>query len=145
MIKQVIVIRKDLRNENGQKIRTGKLISQACHASLGAFLKFGMNKKFSLMEPWMNGQNGVEFHIEAMEGSSLYEWYYSGQTKITVSVNSEEELMQIYEAIPDHIPCHLVTDLGRTEFNGVPTVTCLGIGPAPAEIIDPITGHLPLL
>jgi PTH2 family peptidyl-tRNA hydrolase len=34
---------------------------------------------------------------------------------------------------------------GKTEFNGVPTKTCLGIGPAKAEKIDKITGDLKLL
>lgn len=39
----------------------------------------------------------------------------------------------------------LVTDSGRTEFGGVPTKTCLAIGPNKIEEIDKITGHLPLL
>ena len=35
--KQIIVVRKDLRNIKGEKIRTGKLCSQIAHASLGAY------------------------------------------------------------------------------------------------------------
>ncbi|MGK4455994.1 peptidyl-tRNA hydrolase [Klebsiella pneumoniae] len=38
----------------------------------------------------------------------------------------------------------LITDSGLTEFNGVPTNTCLAIGPHKASKIDAITGHLPL-
>ena len=33
-IKQVIVMRKDLRNTEGHKIHTVKLIAQGCHASM---------------------------------------------------------------------------------------------------------------
>lgn len=36
--KQVIVLRTDLRNAQGHKIRTGKLIAQGAHASLKAIL-----------------------------------------------------------------------------------------------------------
>ena len=36
----------------------------------------------------------------------------------------------------------VITDAGHTEFGGVPTVTCAGIGPASAAEIDRITGHL---
>ena len=38
----------------------------------------------------------------------------------------------------------LITDAGATEFGGVPTNTCLAIGPHQAEKIDKITSHLKL-
>ena len=44
-----------------------------------------------------------------------------------------------------YIPHVLITDAGLTEFHGVPTNTCLGIGPYEAEEIDKFTGNLPLL
>ena len=34
---------------------------------------------------------------------------------------------------------------GFTEFNGVPTFTCIAVGPDKSEKIDLITGGLPLL
>jgi hypothetical protein len=34
---------------------------------------------------------------------------------------------------------------GRTEFGGVPTKSCLAMGPDEYERIDAITGHLKLL
>lgn len=43
------------------------------------------------------------------------------------------------------IPYALITDRGKTEFGGVPTITCLGIGPAESAVLDRITGHLKLL
>ena len=39
----------------------------------------------------------------------------------------------------------LITDAGHTEFHGVPTRTCLAIGPAWSDEIDAITGGLQLL
>lgn len=139
MYKQVIVMRKDLN------MRKGKMIAQGAHASIGAFLKFGVNKTFELLEPFETNQSGIEFHIEALKDGSLYNWFYSGQTKITVGVESEEELMEIYNKIPDFIPAYLVTDLGNTEFKGVPTVTCFAFGPIDSEYADKFTGHLKLL
>lgn len=61
-------------------------------------------------------------------------------------VESEAELDAIYErALEAGLPCAMIIDAGKTEFNGVPTKTCCAIGPAlPAEL-DPITGHLKLL
>lgn len=144
-VKQVIVMRKDLRNSEGNKVRTGKLIAQACHASIGALLNFGMNSKFELIEPWENNQKGVRFDLTFMEGSAPYEWITGTHTKVCVGVDSEEELIAIYESIPDHIPCYLVTDAGLTEFNGVATKTCLAIGPAPNDEINKITCNLKLL
>ena len=38
----------------------------------------------------------------------------------------------------------MIIDLGKTEFNGEPTKTCLAIGPNKTELIDSITGHLKL-
>jgi peptidyl-tRNA hydrolase len=39
----------------------------------------------------------------------------------------------------------LITDAGLTEFAGVPTNTCVAIGPAWNEKVDAITGALKLL
>ena len=97
------------------------------------------------MRPFASNQKGIEFHIEASEKGALYEWWNSGQTKITLGIDSEKELLDIYESIPEFIPSYLVTDAGRTEFNGIPTITCLAIGPVSSEIVDQFTGHLKLL
>ena len=72
-------------------------------------------------------------------------WLEEGMTKICVRAESEEELMEIYQAArAAKLEVHLITDAGLTEFDG-PTKTCLAIGPDLAEKIDKITGGLKLL
>ena len=119
-VKQVIVVRKDL------KMRRGKEIAQSCHASI-SFLtrKLQFSKKFTAAES---------------------EWINNGFTKICLYVNSEQELLDIHaKALAANLESHLITDSGLTEFNGVPTKTCLAIGPDLASEIDKITGNLKLL
>lgn len=125
--KQVIVIRKDLN------MRKGKMVAQGSHASLGVVMR--------IQEYLRN----MRKHFEHWEEPYLA-WFEGTFTKICVSVDSETELMRIYaEAEKAGLPVKLITDAGRTEFNGVPTRTCLAIGPAWSDDIDRITGELKLL
>jgi len=72
-------------------------------------------------------------------------WWGAGATKVCLQVETEAELQELFRrAEKMNLPCHLVTDRGLTEFDGVPTVTALGIGPAPSEAIDEITRELKL-
>lgn len=74
------------------------------------------------------------------------EWLNNSFTKICVSVDSEQELLEIAEKAKQmNVECHVVIDNGTTEFNGIPTKTCLALGPDKAEILDQISGHLKLL
>ena len=118
-VKQVIVMRKDLG------MRRGKEIAQGAHASMAFIVRKTLQSKgFMPIEvTWMTG---------------LF-------TKICVRVNSEAELLAIErEAKAAGLEVHLITDSGKTEFNGVPTPTCLAIGPDLAARIDKITGKLQL-
>lgn len=129
--KQVIVIRKDL------KMRQGKSVAQGCHASLGAILTKGNVD--------LRRTNADELIIN-LDDSALKEWLSGSFAKVCLYVDSEEELLDIYAKAEKAglIRC-LITDSGRTEFNGVPTKTCLAIGPDFCHEIDKITGHLKLL
>jgi PTH2 family peptidyl-tRNA hydrolase len=101
-MKQVILIRKDL------KMRRGKEIAQGSHASMAFILR-----------------NYVD---EAAN-----------------KIDSEEELLELHKkALESGLEANYITDAGRTEFNGVPTKTCLAIGPNNSEYIDKITKHLKL-
>ena len=58
----------------------------------------------------------------------------------------EKELLELKKRLDETcIPHKLITDAGNTEFHGVPTVTCLGIGPYISEEIDKFTDNLPLI
>ena len=73
-------------------------------------------------------------------------WLTGAFAKVCCRVNSEEELMSIFDkANAAGLEVHLITDSGKTEFHGQPTRTCLAIGPDVAEKIDVLTGHLELL
>ena len=73
-------------------------------------------------------------------------WLTGAFAKVCCLVNSEEELMSIFDkANAAGLEVHLITDSGKTEFHGQPTRTCLAIGPDVAEKIDVLTGHLELL
>lgn len=121
-VKQVIVMRKDL------KMRRGKEIAQACHASI-AFLTRQLQGSRSSVKV----------------GEAAREWIESNFAKICLQVNSEEELMEIKaKAECAGLEVHLVTDSGLTEFDGVPTKTCLAIGPDYSDKINPVTGSLKL-
>lgn len=123
-MKQVILMRKDL------KMRRGKEIAQGSHAAM-AFLLDGISL-------FGNGNPDEKFE-------NLTEWVNGGQTKICLQIHSEEELLKLHqEALDVGLEANYITDAGRTEFNGVPTKTCLVIGPNKSEKIDKITGHLKL-
>jgi PTH2 family peptidyl-tRNA hydrolase len=119
-VKQVIIIRKDL------KMRRGKEIAQGAHASM-AFLS--ERKRFIM-------SNKVEIPLTNEE----ILWFNGDFTKITLQVDSEKELLDIYSiAKGKHLTVGLIQDKGLTEFNA-PTYTALAIGPHYEDKIDEITG-----
>lgn len=72
------------------------------------------------------------------------EWTEQGPAKIVLKSPDKETLETLAdEARTQGMPVSLVSDAGRTEIESG-TVTVLGIGPAPADEIDKITGELPL-
>ena len=127
--KQVIVVRKDLN------MRKGKMVAQGAHASMAAVLKGGGTTTI----------NGVKHFCIPLD-QSMDEWLNGAFKKICVYVNSEAELLAVHQkALDAGLHCALIRDSGLTEFGGVPTYTTCAIGPNEAELIDPITGGLPLL
>jgi PTH2 family peptidyl-tRNA hydrolase len=129
-IKQIIVVRRDLN------MRKGKIAAQSAHASFKVFRDI-------MKSEWIN-EDQKKYTFSVSEKTS--NWLDGEFTKICVSVNSEEELMEIYnKAKENNILSSLIIDAGHTEFNGVPTKTCCAIGPDLSENIDPITSHLKLL
>ena len=86
----------------------GKVAAQCGHAYLDAYLNaHEMDKK--RCNTWKGEHHGIKICLEAKNLDKL------------------EQLQQI--CIEREIPHALITDLGYTCFDGVATVTVLGIGP----------------
>jgi PTH2 family peptidyl-tRNA hydrolase len=114
--KQVIVLRTDI------KMSKGKMAAQAGHAAVSA-AEYARKNRPEWWNPWVR----------------------EGQCKIALKVRSEEELLQLErKARNAGLPVALIVDRGLTELPPE-TTTCLGIGPAPSDKVDVITGNLPLL
>lgn len=129
--KQVIIIRKDL------KMRRGKEIAQGAHASMKVILDHLEYKRT------INNGNTPIYELAATNPMSA--WLDGIFTKVVVYVNSLEELEALESKAKElGVLCAKITDNGYTEFHGEATITALAIGPDDADIINEITGHLPL-
>lgn len=129
-VKQVIVVRNDLSMD------MGKSFSQVAHASM----KFLADKIRKGLE---EAPDGKDVCVDLNEAERI--WFEGKFTKIVLAVSSEAELLQTKEECESKgIPAALIVDDGTTVFNGVPTPTCLGIGPAFADDIDSVTRSLKL-
>ena len=128
--KQVIVIRKDL------KMGRGKEVSQGSHASM-LFLVNRLNP----------GLFGLDNRVHGLFSDEEMDWLKKGRfTKITVSVDSEQEMLDLFDAAKAAgLTVHRVDDPGLTEFHGVKTLTAICIGPHRSSLIDPLTKDLKLL
>lgn len=117
--KQTIVVRRDLG------MGRGKAAAQAAHASCEAvFLVLDSGNR--RWREW------------------LAEWRRTGQEKVVLRVDSEEELLEVYnKARALGLPASLVVDAGRTQLPPG-TKTAVAVGPAPEELVDRVTGHLKL-
>lgn len=121
-IKQVIVIRKDL------KCRRGKECAQSAHSSL-AFLSHRINLSTNVVD-----LTDPQRH-----------WLSNSFKKICLQVEDEAKLLEVYEnAKKANLEVYMIEDSGLTEFSGQITRTCLAIGPDYSEKIDPVTRHLKL-
>lgn len=124
-------------------MRKGKMIAQGSHACLKAILDLA---RVNPNESSQGSEGNEEIIISLNAGTALQDWINGRFTKICVSVDTEEELMAVYNKAKNKgLICSLITDAGLTEFNGVPTVTCCAIGPAWSDDVDEITGKLQLL
>jgi len=114
--KMVIVTRDDL------KLSPGKLAAQVAHAAVVCALKTkNTNSK------WFN------------------KWQNEGSKKAVVKTNSLDDFYSLKKKAEDlKIIAEIISDAGHTEIP-YGTKTVLGIGPAPSNIIDQVTGELSVL
>jgi PTH2 family peptidyl-tRNA hydrolase len=135
IVKQVIIIRSDLG------MSPGKIAAQVSHASLGSVLN---SMKKSEIEDYINGEKNYYYELQFKKGEIWDYWLNGVFTKITLKVESEEELLDLYNQVKDtNIPHSLITDAGFTEIESG-SKTCLAIGPYFNDDIDKITGKLKL-
>jgi PTH2 family peptidyl-tRNA hydrolase len=114
--KMVIVTRKDLN------LSTGKLAAQVAHAAVDCALSTKKHKP-----KWFS------------------KWQNEGAKKAVVRVESLDDFFPLkMKAESLEIATSIISDAGHTEIPAG-TKTVLGLGPAPNNIIDQVTGDLPLL
>lgn len=132
-IKQVIVVNKALN------MRKGKMCAQVAHASMKFLLEGGQIDDI--------GTDSMSLCVLSRHLSPTQkEWLEGLFTKVVVSCDDEEELKSlILRASRAGVTVNPVIDSGLTEFHGVPTLTCVALGPERSSLLDPITGHLKLL
>lgn len=131
MIKQVIVVRKDLN------MRKGKLAAQVAHASVKSIMDH--------MDVTSDEEN-IHRDLALSHGNPFNLWLTGLQTKIVVGCDGEQEINNIAEKCQDlGISYSIITDVGKTEFNGVPTITCIAVGPDHEEWINEVTSSYKLL
>jgi PTH2 family peptidyl-tRNA hydrolase len=119
-VKQLIIIRRDL------KMRRGKEIAQGAHASMMFLMRL-------LKDP------------DAHMSKAQAEWIEGSFTKVVLQVADGVTLLACYQrACMNEIEAHLVTDNGTTEFGGVRTNTAVAIGPERSSVLDPLFGMLKL-
>jgi len=114
--KMVIVTRKDL------KLSIGKFAAQVAHAA-------------------------VECAIETKKNNSKWykKWNTEGGKKVVVKVENDDNFISLKKKAEQlKIFSVIIQDAGHTEIPAG-TKTVLGIGPAPSNLIDQITGELSLL
>lgn len=125
-IKQWIVIREDLN------MRKGKMVTQGAHASMAVFINFM--------------REDSKYSSKMYISSDVRTWLEGGATKVVVGVDSEAELLEVYnQARQAKVPCSIITDAGYTEFYGQFTKTAVAIGPCKEDMVKHIVGHLNLL
>jgi len=98
------------------KMSKGKTAAQVAHAAVEATLK--------------------------ADKSLVSKWRQTGMKKITLSAQSEKDLIKYMQIAKDEgLTTAIITDAGHTEI-APGTKTCLAIGPADENHIDSITGEL---
>ena len=114
--KLVVAVRSDL------ELSRGKMAVQVAHAAVIAALDTKSRRR-----KWFSA------------------WVEEGQKKVVVRASGLPEIHALRaKARTLDLPTSLVEDAGLTELPPG-TVTCLGIGPGPNEVVDRVTGHLKLV
>lgn len=102
-------------------MQKGKVAAQCGHAAIAAYVK-GMKHAPKMVKRWMT----------------------FGGTKITLRLDSQEELFAIDKKAKDlRVLTSIVRDAGQTQV-APGSRTVIAVGPAPQSVLNKITGHLKL-
>ena len=113
----------------------GKLASQVAHAAVANVL--------NLTDTVIIKDGMIYRTISYPVDSPESDWIDNSFTKVLLGVDTEAEMLAIYEkAKLAGLNVSLIEDEGRTVFNGVPTITTIGIGPHAREAFTGLTDHL---
>jgi PTH2 family peptidyl-tRNA hydrolase len=98
---------------------TGKLAAQVAHAALSA--------------------------ATDADGPTRREWQGEGQQKVVLRGDSEQHLFELADSAErEGLPHAIIRDAGHTQLEPG-TVTALAVGPGRDDVVDRVTGSLPLL
>ncbi|CCE61181.1 hypothetical protein TPHA_0A00960 [Tetrapisispora phaffii CBS 4417] len=120
-VRLALVIRQDLQ------MTKGKIAAQCCHAALQCFRNIAVNSEKISYNPVMTDR-----------------WLRNGQAKITLKCPDKELMDELFaKAISLGVNACVIHDAGRTQIEAG-SATVLGLGPAPKQVLDLITGDLKL-
>ena len=118
IMQRLLKMKQVILVRNDLKLPKGKMAAQCSHAAVEA--AFNSDKK------------------------KVAEWRKEGAKKIILKVKDEKEMIKYLQKAKDAgLKTALITDAGMTVV-APGTKTCVGIGPAPSNMIDKITGNIPL-
>ncbi|XP_043803565.1 peptidyl-tRNA hydrolase 2, mitochondrial-like [Apis laboriosa] len=116
--KMVLVVRSDIF------MGKGKTAAQCAHAAVECCHQISLNTKYQQM---------------------YKSWLLQGQSKIVLKISSEEELLSLAKnARKAGLIISIIKDAGKTQLQPG-TISTLGIGPGPKQLIDNLTLNLKLL
>lgn len=121
---------ESIKKMNGSR---GKLASMAGHAYLHAYWD-SSNKAFGFEHGYSD--DAIPYSQRYKQAERAY--------KITLVVDTVEELKTIQEEYKDICGTSLVTDAAFTVFDE-PTTVCLGIGPIPTELVTDTLKNIKIL
>lgn len=116
--KMVLVVRSDIF------MGKGKTAAQCAHAAVQCCYQVSLNTKYQQM---------------------YKSWLLQGQSKVVLKISSEEELLSLAKnAHKAGLIISIIKDAGKTQLQPG-TISTLGIGPGPKQLIDNLTLNLKLL
>jgi peptidyl-tRNA hydrolase, PTH2 family len=113
--KMLCIVRTDL------KMGKGKIAAQCGHAFIEAYRK-----------------------AEKKVPQLVEEWLTIGSEKVVLKVDSEKQLLALFEELKKHFPVALIRDAGHTQIASG-SKTCIAVGPALESELNAFTADLKLL